>query len=149
MSQERCENVLLAIMAIADGEAPLLSAELVRAHLETCSDCRREAAQITSLATLFQGQKRREHSLNLWPAISQQLESAAAVAPVTGSRKWPAFLALGLLLVIYKLVEMIPQRNLGVPFKLVPLLFVIVIFVYVKENPFKINLELTLEGAEK
>lgn len=146
MSQERCENVLLAIMAIADGEKPLLSADLVSAHLENCSECRREAEQINRLASLLDGQKRREHSLNLWPAINERWESAATVAAVAGSRKWPAFLALGLLLVIYKLVEMIPQRDLGLVFKLVPLLLVIIIFAYVKENPFKINLELTLEG---
>ncbi|CAN5768081.1 hypothetical protein BH20ACI3_BH20ACI3_22280 [soil metagenome] len=41
---------------------------------------------------------------------------------------------------------MIPDRHLGLLFKLVPILLVIAAFSYLRENPFKINFELTLEG---
>jgi predicted anti-sigma-YlaC factor YlaD len=143
MSPQTCADVTLAIMASADGEKSLLPADLVTAHLENCTSCRQEAEQLNTLAKLLERQKRREPSADLWPAIREQLGSASAA---TAERKWPAFLALGLLLVIYKLLEMIPERDLGLLFKLVPLLFVIAAFGYVKENPFKINLELTLEG---
>jgi hypothetical protein len=52
-----------------------------------------------------------------------------------------------LLLLGYRLVEMIPDRHLGLLFKLVPILLVIAAFSYLRENPFKINSQLTLEGS--
>ena len=148
MSSRECEDMMLALMAMADGEKPLVTADLVSAHLENCATCRREAEVLSGLATLLEGQKRRQLSLDLWPTVKEQLdqkqfESSPSASPL---RKWPAFIALGLLLVIYKLVEMIPERDLGLLFKLVPLVFIILIFNYVKENPFQINSGLTLEG---
>ena len=146
MSLQTCADVMLARMAIADGEKPLLPADLVAAHLEDCAGCRQEVRELETVATVLAGQKRRELSANLWPAISEQLGEQLKSSTAAAAQKRPAFLALGLLLVIYKLVEMIPERDLGLLFKLVPLVFVIAVFGYVKENPFKINLELTLEG---
>jgi hypothetical protein len=55
-------------------------------------------------------------------------------------------LLLGVLLVGYRIVEMVPERDFGFMFKLVPLLFVIAAFRYLRENPFKIDSELRLEG---
>jgi predicted anti-sigma-YlaC factor YlaD len=137
---------VLAMMAVADGEQPILNADQVEAHLANCPDCRREVEQLNSLAKLLEGQKRRELSADLWPSISERLgPSSAARSPAT-AQNWQPFLLLGLLLVIFKLLEMIPERDLGLMFKLVPLLFVIAVFSYLKENPFKINLELKLEG---
>ena len=90
--------------------------------------------------------RRREFSPDLWPSISERLGPSAAAPTTATAQNWQPFLLLGLLLVIFKLVEMIPERDLGLMFKLVPLLFVIAVFGYLKENPFKINLELKLEG---
>ena len=147
MRQERCEEMMLAIMAIADGEKPLLPAEVVTVHVENCVKCRQEVDQLAGIATLLEGQQRRRQVLDLWPALEDQLRTMQAeAAPVAAARMWPAFFVLGLLLVTYKLAEMIPERDLGLLFKLVPLLAVIIVFRYLKENPFKINLELTLEG---
>jgi hypothetical protein len=53
---------------------------------------------------------------------------------------------LGVLLLGYRLAEMIPDRDFGLVFKLVPVLLVIAAFSYLRENPFKINTELRLEG---
>jgi hypothetical protein len=41
---------------------------------------------------------------------------------------------------------MVPDRSPGWSFKLVPLLLAVAAFVYLRENPFKINAELRLEG---
>ena len=146
MRPQKCEEVVLAMMAVADGEQPILNADQVEAHLANCPDCRREVEQLNSLAKLLDGQKRRELSPDLWPSISERLGPATASTTTGRAQNWQPFLLLGLLLVIFKLVEMIPERDLGLMFKLVPLLFVIAVFSYVKENPFKINLELKLEG---
>jgi uncharacterized membrane protein len=40
---------------------------------------------------------------------------------------------------------MLPARDLGLAFKLVPLVIVAFLFVLIKENPFRINTELVLE----
>ena len=56
-----------------------------------------------------------------------------------------AFALIGLLLVIYKLLEMLPARDPGMAIKLVPLVIVALLFVLIKENPFRINTELVLE----
>jgi hypothetical protein len=53
---------------------------------------------------------------------------------------------LGGLLLGYRIVEMLPDRHFGVLFKLVPVLFVLAAFTYLRENPFKIDSELRLEG---
>ena len=53
---------------------------------------------------------------------------------------------LGVLLFGYRIVELIPDRDFGLLFKLVPVLFVIATFSYLRENPFKINSDLKLEG---
>ena len=143
MATQKCEEVTLAMMAIGDGEKPALTADEVTHHLANCAECSQEIEQLNSLAKLLNAQKRHELSPDLWPTIKERLGSPAAARR---AQKWPAFLVLGLLLVIFKLLEMIPERDLGWLFKLVPLLFVIGVFGYFKENPFKINLELTLEG---
>ena len=143
MGTQKCQEVALAMMAVGDGEKPLLTADEITHHLASCAECSQEIEQLNRLAKLLNEQKRRELSPDLWPNIKERLGSPAAAGP---AQKWPAFLVLGLLLVIFKLLEMIPERDLGFLFKLVPLLFVIGVFGYFKENPFKINLELTLEG---
>lgn len=143
MATKKCEEVSMAMMAIGDGEKPVLAADEIAHHLAHCAECSQEFEQLNSLAKLLNDQKRRELSPDLWPNIKKRLGSPPAAGP---AQQWAAFLVLGLLLVIFKLLEMIPERDLGLLFKLVPLLFVIGMFGYFKENPFKINLELTLEG---
>jgi len=143
MSSPKCEQIAMARMAIDDGEEPSVPVDEVTAHLEGCADCRQELEQLDGLAKLLNGQTRREVSPYLWPAISGRLGGTSAVAT---AHKGPAFVVLGLLLVIFKLFEMVPEHDLGFLFKLVPLLVVVTLFAFAKENPFKINPELTLEG---
>jgi len=47
--------------------------------------------------------------------------------------------------VIIKLLEMLPAHDLGMTIKLVPLVIVALLFVLIKENPFRINTELVME----
>jgi hypothetical protein len=81
-----------------------------------------------------------EQHVDLWPAIENRI--AKRSNSVIG---WRPFALIGLLLVIYKLLEMLPARDLGLAFKLVPLVIVAFLFVLIKENPFRINTELVLE----
>lgn len=144
MTRTDCEIACMAAMAMEEGYVSELPAAQIEAHLAECSDCRREVGQLRALTNLLDGQKRRERTENIWDRVEQHLPNALPIR--TESRVGYAFLILGLLMLGYRLVELIPDRHFGVLFKLVPILFVIAAFIYLRENPFKINSELTLEG---
>ncbi len=144
MTKLNCESVGMAAMAIADGYQSELSSDQVEAHLADCSDCRREVGQLRALSSLLDAQERRQRTENVWKRVERRLPDAAP-ARIT-SQAWRPFMLLGALLLGYRIVEMLPDRDFGFLFKLVPVLFVIAAFSYLKENPFKIDSELRLEG---
>ena len=138
MKELSCEEVLMSQMAAADGEVPQFSQEQLAAHITACANCQHELKQLQALDQVFAGHTLSEVRVDLWPAI----ENRIAKPTVLG---WQPFALIGLLLVIYKLLEMLPDRDPGVAFKLVPLIIVVLLFVLIKENPFRINTELVLE----
>ena len=142
MSEIECKDAILSAMAEFDGEAPLLSSEQTNAHLAVCANCRQEIEQLQTTVGLLQMQARREQPADLWRLIEKRIESQQKVTPQTN---WKTFALLGALLVAYKLLEMLAPQEFGFLFKLVPLIFVIALFGFLKENPFKINTRLTLE----
>lgn len=144
MTKLNCESVCMAVMAIADAQQSDLSSEQIEAHLANCADCRREIGELRTLSSLLNAQQRRQQTADLWQRVEQRWPNAAP-EPRTSLGRQP-FMFLGALLFGYRLVEMVPDRDLGFLFKLVPLLFVIAAFSYLRENPFKINTELRLEG---
>lgn len=79
----------------------------------------------------------------MWLAIEKRIGDESISKPLY---KQHFFLLLGADLVIYKLLEMIPARDLGFSFKFAPLIFVAALFYMFGENPFRINTELKLEG---
>ena len=143
MSELNCESVSMTAMAIADGYQPELSAEQIEIHLASCADCRRELGQLQELSSLLDSQERRRRTENLWETIERRLVGARSTST---SAVLPSFIFLGALLLGYRLVELIPDRDFSFLFKFVPVLFVIAAFSYLRENPFKINCELRLEG---
>lgn len=144
MTRLDCEIVCMAAMAMEDGYVSELSADQIEAHLADCSDCRREIGQLRALASLLDGEKRRQRAENVWRKVEQRLPDTSPTQ--SPSQAWYRFMPLAVLLLGYRLVEMIPDREFGLLFKLVPVLLVIAAFSYVRENPFKINSELRLEG---
>lgn len=140
MNETNCENVLMAKMAELDGEETEISVEAVKSHLSVCESCRTEVEQIQNTGNLFQKQARRKQEVNLWAAIEKRIGTPNA-APIN----WKPFILFGAILIGYKLLEMLPEQNLGLAFKIVPLIFIVALFVFLKENPFRINAELGLE----
>jgi hypothetical protein len=134
----------MAAIAMADGYQPRLSADQIEAHLASCSGCRREVEQLRALSNLLDAQRRRQRTENVWKRVERCLPDAAPVQST--SEAWYPFMFLGVLLLGYRLVELIPDRDFGFSFKLVPVLLVIAAFSYLKENPFKVDTELRLEG---
>ena len=136
MKEVSCEDVLMAQMAVADGEEPGFSKELLAAHVAGCANCQNELEQLQALDRVFAGHSLSETRVDLWPAIENRIAKRLG---------WKPFALIGLLLVIYKLLEMLPARDPGIAFKLVPLVIVVSLFILIRENPFRINTELVLE----
>ena len=139
MKELSCENVLMAQMAAADGEESTFSKAQLAAHIAACSNCQHELKQLQTLDQVLAGHNLSEPRVDLWPAIENR------IAKPSSGLDWKPFALISLLLVIYKLLEMLPARDPGMAFKLVPLVIVTLLFVLIKENPFRINTELVLE----
>ena len=140
MKEPSCEDVLMAQMAAADGEEPAFSKELLAMHVAGCANCHHELEQLQALDQVLAGHTLQETRVDLWPAIENRIGKRAG--SVVG---WQPFALISLLLVIYKLLEMLPARDPGMAIKLVPLVIVVLLFILIKENPFRINTELVLE----
>ena len=140
MNKMNCEDILIQKSALLDGESADLSAEEINAHLETCENCRQEIERMENAVFLPERQKRRAPEADLWSAIETRIDAETATAT-----KWQPFILLGAFLVVYKLVEMLPERDLGWALKIVPFVLIAAVFGFLKENPFKINTELLLE----
>lgn len=137
MQKLSCEDVLRAQMAVADGEEPGLSTELLAAHVAGCASCHHELQQLQALDQALAVHTLSEARVDLWTGIENRIAKRVPA--------WQSFALIGLLLVIYKLLEMLPARDPGMVLKLVPLVIVVLLFVLIKENPFRINTELVLE----
>jgi len=140
MNELSCEEILMAQMAAADGEEPAFSTEQLAAHLVGCGHCQKELKQLQALDHVLARHTLAEPNVELWPAIENRIAKGAS--PVAS---WKPFALIGPLLVIYKLLELVPTDNPGMALKVVPLIIVALLFVFIKENPFKINTDLVLE----
>lgn len=140
MNEMNCEDRLMAKMAELDGEKTETSVEAANAHLSVCENCRAEFEQMRNVGNALKRQTRREHEADLWSAIEARI-GASTASPIN----WKLFALLGAALVACKLLEHLPAQDLGLAFKIVPLVCAAALFVFLKENPFKINAELGLE----
>jgi predicted anti-sigma-YlaC factor YlaD len=136
MKEIACEKVLIAKMAEADGERADLSKEDLDLHLSSCEKCRTEIARLHDIDAILQRSSRAETSVELWPTVSERLDQ-----PIT----WQPFAVAVLLLLAFKLFEMVPQEDPGILIKAAPLVIFGALMLLLKENPFKINSELILE----
>lgn len=140
MKELSCEDVLMAQMAAADGEEPAFVKEQLMTHITGCVNCQNELKQLLALDHVLTSHTVAEQHVNLWPRIENRIAK-----PTSSLLGWRPFALISLLLVIYKLLEMLPARAPGLVFKLVPLVIVTLLFVFLKENPFRINTELVME----
>jgi hypothetical protein len=144
MSGDSCEEIRLAAMALADGYAVDVPEQSVREHLEACADCRAELEPMFAVMKLLDAESRQFDSRQVWPLIEQKIAEGGASTP---ARDWRLLLVLAPGLVGYKLLELAPAQELPRLAKLAPLMFAaLALALLVRENPFKINTELKLEG---
>ncbi len=144
MKLDECEETIFSVMAEMDGETPILSPEQTARHITGCERCRAEIECQKAAVNLLQRQERQITSaIDLWLEVEKRICDQPISERV---RARYFFFLLGAILVIYKLFEMIPTQDWGFWFKLAPLAFVAALFYFFRENPFKINTELKLEG---
>ena len=140
MNANDCDKIQMSIMAQDCAEEALMSSSEIEMHLATCNSCRQEVEQTRILDLQLQRQKRRQYDVELWPAIQRQISSQSNT-----NARWQPFAAVALLLVTYKVIEMIAANPPVFLFNLVPLVLMFALFAVIKENPFRINSELSME----
>lgn len=126
-----CEEVQMAAMAIADREPVALDEE----HLRGCAQCRAVVEGMLADQAAIARATRLAHVVDSWPAVQSRLMT----------RRWP-FLVLGLLLIAFKLVEFVPERQWSELVQIIPVAIGFLVFRALKDNPFHINTNLMLEG---
>jgi predicted anti-sigma-YlaC factor YlaD len=134
-------------MAIRDGESPPLFEQEVSKHLESCSDCRLEIDQQSQAIQLLDGRTRRIFAQDVWPEIAATMEATKA-RPKQPVSVLP-FVALSVFLLMHKIIEVLPSVTAGVMIKLAPVAVLVLFFTLIKQNPFKINQNLKLQGDTK
>ncbi len=140
MNEMNCDEILMAKMAEFDGEELKVTVRDMDLHVAACENCRRDIEQMLDMNSLLNRQSRLEQDADLWPVIEKQI-----LTKTPSLIGWKPFALLTTLLVIYRLLEMLPERDLGMAFKFVPLFLIVGLFLGLRENPFKINTELVPE----
>ena len=145
MRRPSCEEIRIAAMALAEGERADLSLDEIQEHLAACAGCRQEVAQMEALAALWARQARRPSAEDLWPGLAERL-AATAPAPRVNRGPIPIWL-LALLLGTYKLIEFVPDRSWPLAVQFVPVAVALAWFLWSKQNPFRVDVELRMEGG--
>lgn len=146
MDDTLCEQIRMAAMALEDGEPPDISPREVAAHVDTCAACRREIAALHDTAALFSRVERRHDHTDLRPGISAGLEPAS-----WRWRAWlqsPIMLGIVLLLGMYKIAELALASDPTPLLRITPLIVAAALFLYLRNNPFRIESGLLLEGEQ-
>jgi hypothetical protein len=137
MKELKCEEVLTAKMAELDGE--IMASDDAELHLANCDACRREVAAMQDMNVLFRSHDRALHDVRIWPRIEDRISTQPATFG------WKPFAAIAAALVAFKLIEMSVRDDPGFLFGLVPLVFAAMLFIVLRENPFKVNADLAME----
>jgi hypothetical protein len=138
MNKRSCEEMQMAAMAIEEGQVPEIPGPLVREHLNQCPACRDAVAAMSSTLAVLARQTRRRHPADLWPAIQRNVAPRPAIV-------WP-YVVLAVLLLVFELIELVPDRQWSMAIEIIPLLIGFGVFRILKQSPFQIATELRLEG---
>ena len=133
-----CEECRLAAMASVDGERSQASPAAIEAHLTACEECREQIEQLRELNRIWQGQGRANYQVDVWPKIESRMGRSKGVwLPV-----------LGVLLVVFKLATLVPDRHFSLWLQVMPILMAIAAFAALRQNPFEIHTEIVFQETE-
>jgi anti-sigma factor RsiW len=132
MTEQRCEQIQVAVMALRDGEeAPLGRAE-VEAHLAGCSGCQRDLRVDASLRSALEVLAPNPPSL--WPHVSPAL----AARPVrVGATLWLA--GAGGLLLAVRVALALEAGAHGWVGRALPAIVLVAVFAALRLNPLRIS----------
>lgn len=139
MGRISCEEFLLSRMARLDGEESSLSPTAEVQHLSACPSCQDVVREMANLGSLFERQSRERYEVDLWPAVRLRLADQPATA-----ERWKPFVLLGIFLVLARLAEYTFSSAVWLIITILPLLACTLVFLFLRENPFRINQELDL-----
>ncbi|MBV8834575.1 MAG: hypothetical protein JO108_35705 [Acidobacteriaceae bacterium] len=95
---------------------------------------------LRELGRIWEGQRRQDYNIDLWPAIHDSLGRPKP------DRHWFAMLVV--LLVIFKLADLVRDTSLGLWVQVVPVLIAATAFAALRQNPFRIQTDLAVREAE-
>ena len=139
-----CDDVMLSVMATADGETPPMAAEAIRSHLAGCAACRAWSEELAHTARLFDTSRRPSDSHDLWPALAPHLAQPEARRARVGNVA--LFVALATVVVVFRIL-LYGAAAPEIALKLTAVVLVAAAFLIARENPFKIEAERPL-GVE-
>lgn len=143
INPELCERVRMAALAIDDGEDPGMAPGEIEGHIRSCDGCRRELAGLRSATELLATSSRRGDGIDLWPVLEHSLAAAPERRPAALDPR--GLLVAVFLFACYKAIELAAADPAPL-LRLAPLAIGAVLFFYLKNNPFRIDSGLRLEG---
>ena len=138
-----CDDVMVSLMALVDGETPPMATEAVRAHLAGCAACSAWSEELADTARLLGACRRPSDPHDLWPALAPRL--APPVARRSRVNTVVHFVVLAAILVAFRLL-LYGAAASEIALKLTAVALVVVTFLVARENPFKIEAERPLGG---
>lgn len=79
MDTPQCDAIVVAAMALMDGETPPVDRAEIDAHMLTCRRCASEIETLRSLADRLAPVRRAAVTADVWPAIEAQLGRPGAI----------------------------------------------------------------------
>jgi anti-sigma factor RsiW len=133
MDTAQCDAIVVAAMALMDGEtAPIDPAE-IDVHILTCRRCASEIERLRSLAERLAPFNRAAVTADVWPAIEAQLDRPAVV---------PAGLVLtagSVCLLAWRALEAVTMDPLALWTRTVSVGIVALVFLCLRVNPFRVE----------
>ncbi len=139
-----CDEIMLAVMALADGETPDVPATSIEAHLDGCASCKTWSTELADMTGMFDRCERLTDSHDLWPTLAPALVRPQTT-PARNTSVAP-FVVLVAALVGYRVLLYAAQAPEHV-LKLLAVVLIVVAFAVARENPFRIETGHTL-GVE-
>ncbi|HUF26026.1 MAG TPA: zf-HC2 domain-containing protein [Gemmatimonadaceae bacterium] len=148
-----CDEVRMAALAALDGERAGLTSHDVEAHLADCVSCR---TALAGLATLHADLGRVDYErldVDLWPVLERRVAVDVPHRAGRGDstrREVGAILGLTVVLVAWRLAQLLLDLPAPVVNSVVPLALVVFVLRWLTGDPFAIrlsSLELQQKGA--
>ena len=130
-----CDEVRMAALAHLDGEPARLTSADVIAHIGGCLSCQAALADLTTLHDALEHEDYERLSVDLWPTIGQRLGSASGYR----GAEIAAFLGLTVVLVAWRLAQLLLDWPAPVVNSIVPLVLIVVVIGWIIGDPFAIR----------